>query len=176
LDAPLLAFYGLAGIGLAAAVLMVTRRNLVHAALYLLVTFFAVAGIFVLLQAEFLAAVQVLVYAGGIMVLYLFVILLVDVPREEAERPLPRRTHTWVASVLTLATAGLVVWNLAARPAGPAAPGRGPGGDGNLETVAMALFRHYVLPFEAVSVLLLVAMIAAIVLARPERGAEGAGR
>jgi NADH-quinone oxidoreductase subunit J len=125
-----------------------------------------VAGIYVLLHAEFLAAVQVLVYAGGIMVLFLFVILLVDLPREAVE-PRPRRPlHVAVAAGLAALVAGTLVVFAVARPVRAAAPTALGGDGGNLETVALTLFRHYLLPFEAVSILLLVAMVGAIVLAR----------
>jgi NADH-quinone oxidoreductase subunit J len=165
----LLSFVVFALVGLSAAVLMVTRRNLVHAALYLIVTLFSVAAVYVLLQAEFLAAVQVLVYAGGIMVLFLFVILLVDVPRELVAAGPSHRAHVATALVLTGSTVGLLAYHLMT-----GTPGSGgsatvlQAGGGNLEAVSTALFRNYLLPFEAVSVLLLVAMVGAIVLARPK--------
>ena len=82
----LVVFLVLAATGTFSAAMMVTRRNPVHSVLYLLVTFFSVAAVYVLLHAEFVAVVQVLVYAGGIMVLFLFVVLLVDVGRVEALR------------------------------------------------------------------------------------------
>ena len=80
MEPQLVIFTLLAAVGLGSAVMMITRKNPVHSALYLVVTFFSVAGIYVVLGAAFLAAVQVLVYAGGIMVLFLFVIMLVDSP------------------------------------------------------------------------------------------------
>lgn len=166
MDLDLVVFYLLAAVGVAAAVLMVTRRNLVHSALYLVVTFFSVAAIYVLLGAEFLAAVQVLVYAGGIMVLFLFVILLVDLPREVSARKW-RRGHVGLAAILTLLVVGILAFHLAAaRAPSSGAVAAVASDEGNLETVAMALFRYYLLPFEAVSVLLMVAMIGAILLAR----------
>src|SRR6185436_16813200 len=154
MDVPLLVFWALAAAGVTAALLMVAAPNLDHAALYLIVTFFVVAAVFVLLRAEFLAAVQVLVYAGGIMVLYLFVILLVDVHGEEALRARPRRLHAATAALLTVLTMALLSWSVwVGRPA--SARTEIAAGAGNLETVAESLFRHYLLPFEAVSVLLL---------------------
>lgn len=160
-------FLVFAAIGVCAAVMMVTRRNLVHAALYLIVALFAVAAVYVLLQAEFLAAVQVLVYAGGIMVLFLFVILLVDVPRELVPARRSHRLHVGASLALTGATVGLLAYYLSvAAPRSAAGGGQLSAGGGNLEAVSLALFRSYLLPFEAVSVLLLVAMVGAIVLAR----------
>ena len=167
MDLQLVAFLAFAAVGVCAAVLMVTRKNLVHAALYLIVTLFSIAAVYVLLQAEFLAAVQVLVYAGGIMVLFLFVILLVDVPRELVPSGRSHRVHLATALALTGATVGLLAYYAAA--AAPRVTGGGDrlrAGGGNLEAVSLALFRHYLLPFEAVSVLLLVAMVGAVLLAR----------
>ena len=167
MDAQFLMFLALAAVALAASAMVVTRRNLVHSALYLIVTLFAVAAIFVLLHAEFLGVVQVLVYAGGIMVLFLFVILLVERPgTRSAGRPM--RLHVAASGVLTLLVAAILGAHFLrggmSRPEDTAALGASAG---NLETVALALFRDYLLPFEVVSVLLLVALVGAIVLARP---------
>jgi NADH-quinone oxidoreductase subunit J len=163
----LLIFTLLAAVGLGSAVMVITRKNPVHSALYLVVTFFSVAGVYVVLGAAFLAAVQVLVYAGGIMVLFLFVIMLVDVPEHGGTRRIHGK-HAGAAATLTAFVVGLLGYHLAS--AGSIAPG----GDtavlvaegGNLETVATSLFQYYLLPFEVVSILLLVAMVGAIVLAR----------
>jgi NADH-quinone oxidoreductase subunit J len=168
MDGQFLIFLVLALVALASAVMVVTRRNPVHAALYLIVTFFAVAAIYVLLRAEFLGAVQVLVYAGGIMVLFLFVILLVDRPGT-GTMPAPRRVHVASSALMTALVAGLLAWYfLAGGPARANDAAALAGNGGNLETVAVAMFRYYLLPFEAVSILLLVAMVGAIVLARPK--------
>src|SRR5881628_3062703 len=91
MTAQLLVFYLLAALTVGGASLVVTRRNPVHSALFLVVAFMGVAGVFVLLEAEFLAAVQVLVYAGGIMVLFLFVIMLVDLEERGRRAPFGRR-------------------------------------------------------------------------------------
>jgi len=166
MDAQFLMFVVLAAVALSASVMVVTRRNPVHSALYLVVTFFAVAAIYVLLHAEFLGAVQVLVYAGGIMVLFLFVILLVERPGQEPSGK-PRRFHVAASLVLAALVSGILGAHFlrggGSVPAGHAALGAS---GGNLETVALALFRSYLLPFEIVSILLLVALVGAIVLAR----------
>ena len=170
----LLIFYLLAGIAVACAVGVITRKNPVHSALFLVVAFFAVAGIYVVLEAEFLAAVQVLVYAGGIMVLFLFVIMLVDLEERgrQPRAPLaPRALHMVAAVGLPVLTIGAI---LTVYRALGKVPGWGVSGDtailrdhgGNLESVSVALFQYYALPFELASVLLLVAMIGAIVLAK----------
>jgi NADH-quinone oxidoreductase subunit J len=164
-------FVVLAAVGVSSAIMVITRKNPVHSALYLIVTFFSVAGVYVVLSAEFIAVVQVLVYAGGIMVLFLFVIMLVETPDRGAA--VVRRSavgHVTIAGLLTALVAGLLAYHVAlASTAGPVS------GDvsaalasdgGNLETVALSLFRYYLLPFEVVSILLLVAMVGAIVLAR----------
>ena len=168
MDAQLLIFLLIAGVALVAAILVVTCRNPVHSALYLVVTFFCVAAVYVVLHAEFLAAVQVLVYAGGIMVLFLFVIFLVGPPRREGRWSIGG-AQLAVSGLLALILAAVLgAYEVAARPWTPSATsGALAGGGGNLETVALALFRQYLLPFETVSVLLVVALVGAVVLARP---------
>jgi NADH-quinone oxidoreductase subunit J len=142
--------------------MVVTRKSAVHSAIFLVFGFFCVAGIYITLSAEFIAAVQVLVYAGGIVVLFLFVIMLV--PLQSRIRPI--RLKQGAAALLLVALVGsaaLVVFQQVARPAaaGEAVPGLG-----TIETVGMELYTRYLLPFEVASVLLLVAMIGAVVLAR----------
>jgi NADH-quinone oxidoreductase subunit J len=162
----LVVFVILAATGTFSAAMVVTRRNPVHSVLYLLVTFFSVAAVYVLLHAEFVAAVQVLVYAGGIMVLFLFVILLVDVGRVEALRGASKR-HIVVSTVLTaLAVVPVGLYTLGAPSAPPTSSLALVADGGNLETVAMSLFRDYLLPFEVISILLLVALVGAVILAR----------
>lgn len=166
MDVQFVMFWIFAVVALFSAVMVVTRRNPVHSALYLLVTFFSVAAIYVVLQAEFLAVVQVLVYAGGILVLFLFVILLVDVRREPGIRRFGPG-HLLAAVALTALVAlpmGIYFLGAPQDAVGDTMVLRQDGG--NLETVAMSLFRYYLLPFEVVSILLLVALVGAVVLAR----------
>ncbi len=157
-----------AAIGLFGAVMMVTRTRPVHSALYLVLTLFAVAAIYVLLNAEFLAAVQVLVYAGGIMVLFLFVIFLVR-PPAPGEAVWRKNRHLLVSVILAALLAGGLGVQLLSRP--PAGAGdravivAATGERGNIQQLSVTLFRHYILPFETVSILLLAAMLGAIVLA-----------
>jgi NADH-quinone oxidoreductase subunit J len=159
-------FYYLAAASVASALLAVTRKNPVHSMLWVLALFLHIAGIFLLLGAEFLAAVQVIVYAGAILIFYLFVVMLLDLPDEEAQ---PRFGRHWPLA----AAAGLIFVGLAwlAR----AGTGLAPAGReiatnavprGNLETIGIALFGPFALPFEAASLLLLAAIIGAVVLAR----------
>ena len=152
---------------------MVTLRNPMYGAIALLVTFLAVAALFLLRHAEFLAVVQIFVYGGGIMVLFLFVIMLVNLHRL-------RETQLFWGAVAAGAGAGgapgrllrLALRGGAVRPAVPAARGLRPRSRarcmGNSQAVAWSLYRDYLLPFEIASVFLLVAMIGAVVLGRRE--------
>jgi NADH-quinone oxidoreductase subunit J len=166
MSAPLGIFLVLAASGVFSAAMVVTRRNPVHSALYLLVTFFSVAAVYVLLHAEFVAAVQVLVYAGGIMVLFLFVILLVDVGRVAGARRVAKGHVILSASLTALVVVPVGLHVLGGAPVAPSDAGALAARGGNLETVSLSLFRDYLLPFEVVSVLLLVALVGAVVLAR----------
>ena len=163
-------------IGAAGVVLM---RQPVHSALFLLLSFVAMAGLFVLTHAEFLAAVQILVYAGGIMVLFLFTIMLVNLRRQERERFIHRQAAValLVGAAIYGIVGGLLVGEtrqLASLGGGaPAHPGSlasvvigGARVAGNSEAVGWALYRDYFLPFEIASVFLLVAMIGAVVLGK----------
>jgi NADH-quinone oxidoreductase subunit J len=163
-------FVVFAGLALAAAIAVVVARSPVHSALYLLLSFLLVACIFILQQAEFVGAVQMLVYAGGIMVLFLFVVMLVN-PR--TVRTVKSFQHQWdVALVLFpifLAPFAYVLWTdkLPDIPANPDAFRMVHGKlAGNTEAVAWSLFRDYLLPFEIASIFLLVAMIGAVVLGK----------
>jgi len=164
MDAGLAIFYFFAALAVVGGVMMITRKNAVHAAVYLVLTFVSVAAIYILLGAEFLFAVQVLVYAGGIMVLFLFVIMLVNL--EE-----PRRFSGGRLRLMTSAVVTFLLFGMLARLFARSLPGQAivaaPATEGNLQLVGTLLFTDYLLPFEVVSLLLLVAMIGAIVLGRP---------
>jgi NADH-quinone oxidoreductase subunit J len=157
-------FFLFAGFVVAAALVVVLGRNLVHSAIALIFTFFGVAALYVLLDAEFLAAVQVLIYIGGITILLLFAIMLTS-------RLSPRGMEIFNKQVLpaALITGGILfallyaAW-LGIRPAGPPPPFL----DSTTSLGTMFLTSH-VLPFEVASVLLLVAMVGAILLARKDR-------
>jgi NADH-quinone oxidoreductase subunit J len=160
------AFYYMAVASIASALLAVTRRNPVHNMLWVLALFLHVAGIFLLLGAEFLAAVQIIVYAGAILVFYLFVVMLLDLPDEEAK---PRFGGYWpLAAVMGICFSALpwlahtgTGFTFAATPAAPKDPPHG-----SLSEVGMALFGPFALPFEIASLLLLAAIIGTVVLAR----------
>jgi NADH-quinone oxidoreductase subunit J len=166
-------FYMLAAVAVAGAVGVIAFRSPVHAAMSLLLTFLAVAGLFVLQHAELIAAVQVLVYAGGVMVLFLFVIMLVNVRTLPEQRTYVRRLvpAAVAVSVLVAALVGAGVWAAFRGPAGPLEPLVSVEGTvmGNTEAVGWSLYRDYLLPFEVVSVVLLVAMIGAIVMGRKDK-------
>jgi NADH-quinone oxidoreductase subunit J len=155
-------FYYLAAASIASALLAITRSNPVHSVLWVLALFLHVAGIFLLVGAEFLAAVQVIVYAGAILVFYLFILMLLDLPSEAAGRRFG--SHWPIAAALGLVFAILAMRasapGLTATAAVPAPP------PPKLAAVGMALFSDFALPFEVVSLVLLVAIVGAVVLAR----------
>ncbi len=163
-------FVVFAGLALASAIAVVVARNPVHSALFLLLSFVLVACIFILEQAEFVGAVQMLVYAGGIMVLFLFVVMLVN-PRTVLT--VKSFQHQWDIALLLfpifLLPFAYVLWTdkLPDLPVNPNAfvMARGKVA-GNTEAVAWSLFRDYLLPFEIASIFLLVAMIGAVVLGK----------
>lgn len=166
-------FYVLAGLTVLAALGVILLRSPVHAALSLLGCFLIVACLFVLKHAEFLAAVQVLVYGGGIMVLFLFVIMLVNVRRLRPDEvylsgmaPVAIAAGVLLGALMAIAIAA----GTAAAGSGTDAALRAVEGDllGNTEAVGWVLFRTYLVPFEVVSIVLLVAMIGAIVFGRRE--------
>jgi NADH-quinone oxidoreductase subunit J len=173
-------FYVVAAFMVAAAVGVIAFRSPVHSALALLGTFVMVAVLFVLKHAEFLAAVQVLVYAGGIMVLYLFVIMLVRVKEVRPEDAFlsPVAPIAILGGVLlgALIAIGILLGSMAGGPGNPEAL-RTMDGEvvGNTEAVGWVLYTKYLVPFEVVSMVLLVAMIGAIVFGRRDARLESTG-
>ena len=159
-------FYVLASVALIAAALVIWSRNAVHSAVYLVLSFLSVAAIYVLMQAEFVAAVQVLVYAGGIMVLFLFVIMLVNIKDTMSPRV---RVHATVSSIVALAMIGLVLYVYGqGRMAPPSAGASGLREGGNLQVIGASLFTDYILPFELTSLLILIALMGAVVFAKKD--------
>ena len=160
------AFYILATLILGFGVLVITAKSTVHSILFLVADFLCVAALYVTLRAPFLAVIQVMVYAGGIVVLYLFVVMLVNLKRPPEAHSDPRRLSrlgvVMAAAVLAeLAAIFLVGW---AKPAGV----EGALSPHNVEQIGRALYTDYLIPFELASFLLLVAMIGAIILAKRE--------
>jgi NADH-quinone oxidoreductase subunit J len=148
-------------------VLVVTTRNVVRAALWLVVALGAVAGCYLMLAAEFVAVVQLLIYVGAVVVLLLFAVMFTRAPVGPADDLDTRNAP--VAVVVALATAALLI-TLLAQAFGTAYVDLNAGQPGSAETIGSTVFRTWVLPFEVVSVLLLAALIGAIVLSRPEIG------
>jgi NADH-quinone oxidoreductase subunit J len=164
--AELITFIVLAPLSVVAALGMVLNRNPVYSALLLVVNFFCLAGFYVLLEAQFVAAVQVIVYAGAIMVLFLFVLMLLGVESQESVRETIRGQRP-AAVLLTLGLVVAIVAALAAgvfdaAPASLAAANEG----GNVQAVGRLLFTRYTFAFETAGVLLVVAAVGALVLGK----------
>ena len=157
-------FYLLAGLAIVSGVLVITRKNPVHSALALILTLLSQAGLYLMLYAPFVAGVQIILYVGGIMVLFLFVIMLVNIERSEKEKQFNRQ---WIAGVLAaLALGGLFVSiYLKGRDIFPAAM-KPPVEIDNTQRVGEMLYSGYMFPFEIASLLLLVAIIGAVVMAK----------
>jgi NADH-quinone oxidoreductase subunit J len=164
-----IAFYTISAFILIFAVLVITTKDTVHSVLFLVLDFLFVAALYVLLGAQFLAAIQVLVYAGGIVVLYLFVVMLVNLkrPPEAHEDPNRRTKLGFVLASAVLIELGIVTLYGYIKPA-PALAAQTLPVTGNTEEVGWLLYTSYLIPFEVASMLLLVAMIGAIVLAKRE--------
>ena len=167
-----IAFYTLAAFILGFAVLVVTTKDTVHSVLFLVLDFLFVAALYVLLNAPFLAVIQVLVYAGGIVVLYLFVVMLVNLKRPPEAHSDPHRMSKFglgLAGAVLIELGAILVSGYMKAPvaAASAAPAVMPV-TGNTEQVGWMLYTSYLIPFEIASMLLLVAMIGAIVLAKRE--------
>jgi NADH-quinone oxidoreductase subunit J len=172
---PLLVFIVIGTIAVASSILVVAMRNPVHSALFLLLTFLCVAVLFVIKSAEFVAAVQVLVYAGGIMVLFLFVVMLLNAPKEDATEwdqahPLRHPIVTRVGTALALLLVVEIAWSLMRNSDLDAAVGSRSDASvvGSVAELGRVLFQRHGFAFEATSVLILVAMVGAVVMARRE--------
>ncbi|GAA0333207.1 NADH-quinone oxidoreductase subunit J [Actinoallomurus spadix] len=158
-------------VAVGAGVLVVATRQLVHAALWLVVSFGALAGSYLVLTAEFVAWVQVLIYVGAVVVLLLFGIMLTRAPIGRSEDL--DSGNRIVALVVAVATAGVLVTTLVRGFRSAYVPIKDRVGSGSSHTLGGSLFQTWVLPFEALSVLLLAALIGAIVLSRTDIGGAG---
>jgi len=157
-------FYFLAIMAIVSAIAVITRRNPVHAALSLIVTLLALAGFYLMLYAPFVAGVQIVLYAGGIMVLFLFVIMLVNLEQNIREYQFNRQWLVGTAAALALGALLLFVYqrghdifprDFVALPEAQ-----------NTQQIGLALYGNYMLPFEIASLLLLVAIVGAVVMAK----------
>jgi NADH-quinone oxidoreductase subunit J len=164
------AFYYFAAASVASAILAITRRNPIHSMLWVLALFLHVAGIFLLAGAEFLAAVQVILYAGAILVFYLFFLMLLDLPGEAAE---PRFGAHWPLCAAVGVGFAALAWFARGADLIPGAARATPTdrSPGSLEAIGSALFTQFALPFEIVSLILLAAIIGAVVVAKRKAGA-----
>jgi len=169
-------FYFFAGVAVLSAALMVTRRNAIHSAVFLITTLLATAGIFLQLRAEFLFIAQIILYVGGIMVLFIFVIMLVRL--DVALHHIRFRLQRFVALIVALALGGyisvILFWARQLPGQGLLIQGAAPADklSPNSQKLADSLFTGYLLPFEIASVLLLVAMVGAVVMAKNKKGAN----
>ena len=162
-------FYLFAAVVVAGAVGVVALRNPMYGAICLLATFLGVAALFLLRHAEFVGVVQIFVYGGGVMVLFLFVIMLVNLHRLREVRMLAGTAP--LAAVVAALLVGMLLWAVLSLPAAPAGDTGALGeiaGErvGNPQALAWVLFRDHLVAFEVVSLFLLVAMIGAVVLGR----------
>ena len=155
------AFVGFSVLTLASALMVVLSRNLLHSALFLVLTFFSVAGIYVLLEAEFLAAIQVLIYVGAVAVLYLFALMLTrritgEGIRQHNAQVIPAALVALVFIGILLPVAWVGNWQISSLPPDPDV----------IPRLGESLLTTYALPFEVMGVVLLVALVGAIILAR----------
>ena len=167
-------FLGLAALAVVAAFNMILHRNPIYSAIGLIVVLCCLAGLFLTLSAQFIAAIQIIVYAGAIVVLFVFVIMLLNV-REEESKTDKQKYLKWLAAPLFLALlAEVIVVVRYVDSVPPVIPNPNSIGDpgqslGTVESVANAMFTTYVLPFEATSVLILMAIVGAMMLASRSR-------
>ena len=170
-----LIFYALSGLAIGASALVIGQRNPMYSVMMLIASFGALAGLYIQLDAPFVAVAQIIIYAGAIMVLFLFVVMLLNAPQEDAaewdrSHPLRQPAVARFGGMLALLLVVQLAWALlrAGGLSGPVV------GQGDAETVSSVrvlgrvLFTDYVFAFEATSILILVAMVGAVVLARRE--------
>lgn len=160
-------FYVFAALVLGGGILTITRRNAVHSAIFLIVTLLGVAGLYLLQSAEFLFAVQIVLYVGGIMVLFLFVIMLVNLDQAAKEKQF---NGQWAIVLACVALVGAEIYYFLSKGAAGFQLVQGHAsmnaGVGNSEHIADVLFSQYLLPFEIASLLLLVAVVGSVVMAK----------
>jgi len=168
-----IAFYAFAAIAVLASLLVIGQRNPMHSVMLLIVSFGALAGLYVLLDAPFTAVTQIIVYAGAIMVLFLFVVMLLNVPREEPAPPamsaLLGPTGMRFGVVLSVLLGAEVVWALSRVGINWFAEGPSATSVSSVALIGNALFTRHAFAFEATSILILVAMVGAVLLAGKER-------
>jgi NADH-quinone oxidoreductase subunit J len=161
-------WYFLSGLTLLSALMVVLAKNPIHSVLYLVFTFFCISGHYVLLNAQFLMAVNIIVYAGAIMVLFLFVIMMFDLRKNQPESKsnLTKLAGSLVAGSLLVLLIALVRQNNMVPPRSEGFVSQ----TGMVETLGKVLYSEYLLPFELVSILFFVAMVGAVLLGKREAG------
>jgi NADH-quinone oxidoreductase subunit J len=171
-----LTFYGLSALAILASALVIGQRNPMYSVLMLIASFGALAGLYIQLDAPFVAVAQIIIYAGAIMVLFLFVVMLLNAPQEDAAdwdraHPLRQPGITRFGAMLALLLVVQLAWALleVGDLGGPVGLRGDPDAVGSVRTLGRVLFTDYVFAFEATSILILVAMVGAVVLARRER-------
>jgi NADH-quinone oxidoreductase subunit J len=169
----LLLFYAFAAVSVLGSLFVIGQRNPIYSVLALIFAFFGLSGLYVLLEAPFVAIVQIIIYAGAIMVLFLFTVMLLNVPREDAAEwdrahPLYRPGPMRIGALLALLLVGQVVWALTRSQ--NISQGVGVQGDAVTDVGALGetLFREYMFAFEVTSILIIAAMVGAVILARKQ--------
>jgi NADH-quinone oxidoreductase subunit J len=174
-------FYLFAAVAVVASLLVIAQRNPIYSVLLLIASFGALSGLYVLLEAPFVAVTQIIVYAGAIMVLFLFVVMLLNAPHEDTDvdlsrHPLFRPGPMRFGAVLAAALVAELVWALTRSAAASGDAGVFPAAFvSSVRAIGVSLFTDYAFPFEVTSVLILVAMVGAVVLARRETSARSGG-
>jgi NADH-quinone oxidoreductase subunit J len=170
-------FYLFGAVAVLASLLVISQRNPIYSVLLLIASFGALSGLYVLLEAPFVAVTQIIVYAGAIMVLFLFVVMLLNAPHEETEhderlhafrKPGPLRFGGILAAALATELAWALTKSGGETGAFPAAA------VSSVRAIGKALFTEYAFPFEVTSILILVAMVGAVVLAKRDVRRDGA--
>jgi NADH-quinone oxidoreductase subunit J len=164
-------FYVFAAIAVGASLLVIAQRNPVYSVLLLIASFGALSGLYVMLDAPFVAVIQIVVYAGAIMVLFLFVVMLLNAPQEETDvderRPVPLRSGAMTfGGLLAAALVAELLWALTRTGGSGAFPD---GATASVAAIGRSLFTEYAFAFEVTSILILVAMLGAVVLAHRDR-------
>lgn len=161
-------FWFLSFLTLLSALMVVFAKNPIHSVLYLILTFFCLSGHYILLNAQFLAAVNIIVYAGAIMVLFLFVIMFLNMKEEDEEA---KTNLTKVAAMIVAGTLFVILFGAYRKSqVGSYEPFTHNSQTGMVESLGAVLFNKYLLPFELISVLFLIAMVGAIMLGKREVG------
>ena len=167
-----LILFGLfAAVAVMGSLAVIGQKNPIYSVLALILSFFGLSGLYVLLEAPFVAVVQIIIYAGAIMVLFLFVVMLLNVPREDAAEwdrthPYYRPAPVALGSVLAAATLGLLAWAFSRTPGLGAGVADARPAASSVGQLGRVLFTDYMFAFEVTSILILIAMVGAVALAR----------